>query len=94
MPEETPEADLEELSRVAGLFKLPQLQTICLNLQNEEEFLNPSIGTFLNDETGATMKTMFFNQPEYSDVVLQRAKVGLLVIVLVRHYCYYCYYYY
>ena len=69
MPEETPEADLEELSRVAGLFKLPQLQTICLNLQNEEEFLNPSIGTFLNDETGATMKTMFFNQPEYSDVV-------------------------
>ena len=69
LPEDAPEADTEELSRVAALFKLPQLQTICLNRQNEEEFLNPSIGTFLNDETGTTMKALFFNQPEYADVI-------------------------
>ncbi|KAL8568759.1 hypothetical protein ACOMHN_054546 [Nucella lapillus] len=69
LPDDVCEADVEDLSRVAGLYKMPQLQTICSNIQNEEEFLNPSIGTFLNDETGAAMKALFFNQPEYADVV-------------------------
>ncbi|KAK7092808.1 rho-related protein racA-like [Littorina saxatilis] len=69
LADDASEADIDELSRVAGLFKLSQLQTICSNLKNEEEFLNPSIGTFLNDETGASMKSLFFNQPEYADVV-------------------------
>ena len=61
-------AAINELDRVAGIFKLSQLQTICTNILTEQEFLNPSIGTFLNDQTGANMKKMFFNQPEIADV--------------------------
>ncbi|XP_041371650.1 rho-related protein racA-like [Gigantopelta aegis] len=62
-------ATLKELRYAARVFKLPQLETICDNIVREEEFLNPSIGTFLNDETAARMKQLFFNQPEYADVV-------------------------
>ncbi|XP_045160594.2 rho-related protein racA-like isoform X2 [Mercenaria mercenaria] len=63
------EEDIRELERVAGIFKLTHLQTICTNIISEQEFLNPSIGTYLNDETGARLKELFFNQPERSDVV-------------------------
>ncbi|XP_061177740.1 rho-related protein racA-like [Saccostrea echinata] len=38
-------------------------------LYTEQEFLNPSIGTYLNDETGKRMKEMFLNNPEYADVI-------------------------
>lgn len=61
-------AAINELDRVAGIFKLSQLQTICTNILTEQEFLNPSIGTYLNDQTGSTMKKLFFNQPEIADV--------------------------
>ncbi|XP_060562983.1 rho-related protein racA-like [Ruditapes philippinarum] len=63
------EQEIRELERVAGIFKLSQLQTICTNILTEQEFLNPSIGTYLNDETGARLKELFFNQPDRSDVV-------------------------
>lgn len=63
------EEDIHELERVAGIFKLSHLQTICKNIISEQEFLNPSIGTYLNDETGARMKQLFFNQPDRADVV-------------------------
>lgn len=63
------EEELRELERVAGIFKLTHLQTICTNIISEQEFLNPSIGTYLNDETGARLKDLFLNQPERADVV-------------------------
>ena len=53
---------------LSRMFNLPQLETICVNSKNEEEFLNPSIGTFLNDETGQKMKQMFLNSPLLSDI--------------------------
>ena len=62
------EADIRELDRVAGVFKLSHLQTICTNILTEQDFLNPSIGTYLNDLTGANMKKIFFNQPDIADV--------------------------
>ena len=46
-----------------------ELETICVNRQTEQEFLNPSIGTYLNDETGKIMKQMFFNKVHNADVV-------------------------
>ncbi len=48
-----------------------ELARICENRQRDEEFLNPSIGTFLNDETGRAMKLLFFNQPRSADVVFR-----------------------
>ena len=40
---------LEETIAVARLLNLPELEMICQNAKKEEEFLNPSIGTWLND---------------------------------------------
>ena len=73
MPEsdDIDEADIRELDRVAGVFKLQQLQTICSNVLTEQEFLNPSIGTYLNDLTGANMKQLFLNQPDIADIKFQ-----------------------
>ncbi|XP_013385052.1 rho-related protein racA [Lingula anatina] len=61
--------ELDEITRVAKIFQLPHLETICRNKKNEEEFLNPSIGTFLNDLTGQSLKELFLNQPEWADIV-------------------------
>ncbi|CAC5402033.1 RHOBTB1_2 [Mytilus coruscus] len=63
--------ELQELCRVAKIFKLSMLETICRNIENEEDFLNPSIGTYLNDETGKEMKSLFFNQPSFCDVIFR-----------------------
>ncbi|XP_062609744.1 rho-related protein racA-like [Saccostrea cucullata] len=71
LPEEVSdiEEEIHDLSRVAKMFGLGQLQTICENCLTEQEFLNPSIGTYLNDETGKRMKEMFLNNPDYADVI-------------------------
>ncbi|XP_048237534.1 rho-related protein racA-like [Haliotis rufescens] len=60
---------LEDLIRVAKIFRYPQLVTICRNVLNDEDILNSTISTFLNDETAAKMKELYFNQPEEADVV-------------------------
>ncbi|XP_071101389.1 rho-related protein racA-like [Haliotis cracherodii] len=69
LPDDVSEQCLQDVIRVAKIFRLPQLVTICHNVLNEEEVLNPSIGTFLNDETAAKMKELYFNKPEEADVV-------------------------
>ena len=72
-PDEVSENELRELQRVAVIFKLSDLETICTNMLTEQEFLNPSIGTYLNDETGKKMKKLFFNSSEKADVVFKVA---------------------
>ncbi|KAL8599810.1 hypothetical protein ACOMHN_027617 [Nucella lapillus] len=63
------EADIEDVSRVAGVFHLPHLQTVCANVESGESYLNASIATFVTDQTAATLKALFFNQPHTADVV-------------------------
>lgn len=75
--------EVRDLDRVAGIFKLSYLQTICQNILTEQEFLNPSIGTYLNDETGATMKELFFNQSDGADVVFNVAGKSALISYVV-----------
>ena len=67
--EDMSEEDLDNVINVSRMFQLPELETICRNVRSEEEFLNPSIGTYLNDETGKHMKEMFLNEDKLSDVV-------------------------
>ena len=59
---------LDETVRVAQLLNLPELQLICENAKKEEEFLNPSIGTWLNDRNGSVAKKLFLNSSLLSDV--------------------------
>jgi hypothetical protein len=63
---------------------LSSLATICTNIENGAEFLNPSIVTDLNDETGKQMKTMFFNQSSMADVIFRvegKSYLGHLVVL-------------
>ncbi|XP_059174198.1 rho-related protein racA-like isoform X1 [Physella acuta] len=69
LPEDCGEDEIQELRKVSLLFQLPYLTTICDNILKKEEFLNPSIGTYLTDETVAKMKELFFNQEANADVV-------------------------
>ncbi|ELT89665.1 hypothetical protein CAPTEDRAFT_145181 [Capitella teleta] len=60
--------DLDNVCNISRVFEMPELITICENITSGEEFLNPSIGTYLNDETGKKMKEMFLNQDRLTDV--------------------------
>lgn len=60
---------MQELKRVAGVFGLSKLQDICDNYISDQDFLNPSIGTYLNDETGKVMKELYFNKRNNADVI-------------------------
>lgn len=59
---------LDDTIKAAGLLNLPELQMICENAKKEDEYLNPSIGTWLNDRNGSLAKELFFNKPLLSDV--------------------------
>lgn len=60
--------ELDETIKAAGLLNLPELIMICKNAQSEQEFLNPSIGTWLNDCNSFVAKDLFFNKTFLSDV--------------------------
>ncbi|XP_033732155.1 rho-related protein racA-like [Pecten maximus] len=60
--------DIADVVRLSEIFQLPRLAEICQNCLNEEEILNPSIGTCLTEETGRKMKELYFNKPETADV--------------------------
>ena len=82
LKEDTPEEELENLINVSKLIQLPYLATICENKKRDEEFLNPSIGTYLNDETGKRMKDLFLNKPTLADIYfIVEGKSFLLIMV-------------
>ncbi|XP_067940583.1 rho-related protein racA-like [Watersipora subatra] len=59
---------LDSLKQFSELFSLPYLKQTCENIENDEEELNPSIGTFLSDTTAAKIKELFFNSPQKADI--------------------------
>jgi Rho family protein len=62
---------VQDLLAAAELFGFEHLATICRNVMDDSEFLNPSIGTWLNDEAGAVAKQLFLNRPLFSDVAFE-----------------------
>lgn len=68
---------LEETVQVARLFNLPELQLIAQNAKKGDEFLNPSIGTWLNDRNALVAKKLFLNKSLFSDVVFSVAGVTI-----------------
>ena len=55
---------LDSIRDFSNMFELSYLQQICDNVDNDEEFLNPSIGTYVCDLTGQKMKDLFFNKQQ------------------------------
>jgi len=61
--------ELCDLRLIARTFHCKYLESVVENIEKKEDFLNPSIGTFLNDETGRIFKETYFNRPRFADVV-------------------------
>lgn len=59
---------VKEIQAVAEKFQLAWLSDICTNILKGDSFLNPSIGTWLNDNTGQAAKKLFLNKPLLADV--------------------------
>ena len=59
---------VKEIQVVAEKFQLTWLTDICRNILSGDSFLNPSIGTWLNDNTGQAAKKLFLNKPLLADV--------------------------
>lgn len=59
---------VKEIQAVAEKFQLAWLSDICTNLLKGDSFLNPSIGTWLNDNTGQVAKKLFLNKPLLADI--------------------------
>ncbi len=53
---------LDETIKISQLLNLPELAMLCENARKGEEFLNPSIGTWLNDRDASVAKQLFLNK--------------------------------
>ena len=60
--------DLDDTIAAAELLNLPELIMVCNNIKSDEEFLNPSVGTWLNDRNSEVMRKLFLNKTLYSDI--------------------------
>lgn len=69
--DELDDNDRSDLINISKLFQCKFLETICVNACNDEEFLNPSIGTYLNDEMGSCMKEYFLNSSNSADIIFK-----------------------
>eukprot|EP00118_Oscarella_pearsei_P021081 m.234370 g.234370 ORF g.234370 m.234370 type:complete len:468 (+) comp40109_c0_seq16:1043-2446(+) len=58
----------DSLQKAAETFDMPDLVKVCENAKNGMEFLNPSIGTWMNDRCGAAAKQLFLNESILADV--------------------------
>ena len=67
--------DSEELTEAtisaASMMNLPELAQMVQNAHKEEEYLNPSIGTWLNDRNGLVAKRLFLNNSLFSDITFK-----------------------
>jgi len=59
---------VEETRKAADAFLCTELSTICTNVMEDNAFLNPSIGTYLNDQNGEKAKEIFLNKRVLSDI--------------------------
>ena len=53
---------IDETIKISQLLNLPELKLVCENARKGEEFLNPSIGTWLNDRNASIAKQLFLNK--------------------------------
>jgi len=61
---------VSDLLAAAEQYQCSHLVDICRNIVEQQEFLNPSIGTYLNDANGNRLMELFFNKSLFSDVLI------------------------
>ena len=66
-PDEEP-GSVEKLMNLSQLWELNLLESICVNIQNEEAHLNPSIATSHNTEMGEKLARDFLHTNKWADV--------------------------
>lgn len=63
--------NVKKMMKAARKFHCDELETVGRNILANQAELNPSIGTFLNDKSGAVAKDFFFQQLLLSDMGFQ-----------------------
>jgi len=64
---------VQETMELGRLFACEELVTIGQNVLDNDPDLNPSLGTYLNDQSGAKAKELFLNKALWSDVKFSAA---------------------
>ena len=78
------EQSLEGLVRVSRQFECLELETVVENHRRDEDYLSPSIGTYLNDLTGRAIKELLLDTGRLADIVFN---VDGLVNILGHAFC-------
>ena len=68
LPSFEDEEEVSNVQRLGDVFDMPELVQICQNVRNSEDFLNPSIGTWMNDRCGAALKQICLKEHLLADV--------------------------
>jgi len=67
---------VQETMEMGRLFACEEIVTIGQNVLDNDPDLNPSLGTYLNDQSGAKAKELFLNKVFWSDVSFRVADVA------------------
>jgi len=59
---------VRETMEIARVFACEEMVTIGQNVLDRDPDLNPSLGTYLNDQSGAKAKELFLDRPLWSDI--------------------------
>jgi small GTP-binding protein len=63
-------ADHSMLAQLSQVCSMPELGTICTNIEQGMDELNPSLGTWLNDQAGDTLRRMLLRKEHLRDFSL------------------------
>ncbi len=81
---------IDETIKISQLLNLPELELVCKNARKGEEFLNPSIGTWLNDRNASVAKQLFLNKVQYAiclSCYLRFSSFAIIIINYVTNFC-------
>ena len=63
-------SDIEMLISLSQLWKLHLLESICINIQNGDAHLNPSVAVYHNTEMGERLAKDFLCAKKWTDLVI------------------------
>ena len=76
---------VQPMMKAAKRYQCPELTRIGMNVLSNQEELNPSIGTFLNDQSGQVAKDAFLNKSILADITFELHTNGLAPMLVPAH---------